>query len=62
MDNLEIDEEDAKAFERFQNPQEGKRTLKLSDIILGKIQEKQQDIQSKLSDNGSLNIEDIDPR
>uniref|UniRef100_A0A0K8VTG8 Bystin n=1 Tax=Bactrocera latifrons TaxID=174628 RepID=A0A0K8VTG8_BACLA len=62
MDNLEIDAEDAKAFERFQNPQEGKRTLKLSDIILEKIQEKQQDIQSKLTDNGSLNIEDIDPR
>ncbi|XP_011194855.1 bystin [Zeugodacus cucurbitae] len=62
MDNLEIDEEDAKAFERFQNPQEGKRTLKLSDIILEKIQEKQQDIQSKLTDDGSLKIEDIDPR
>ncbi|XP_067638053.1 bystin isoform X2 [Eurosta solidaginis] len=62
MDNLEIDEEDAKAFERYQNPQEGKRTLKLSDLILEKIQEKQQDIQSKLTEDGSLKIEDIDPR
>lgn len=62
MDNLEIDEEDAKTFKRFQNPQEGKRTLKLSDIILEKIQGKQQDIQSKLTDDGSLKLEDIDPR
>ncbi|XP_036319939.1 bystin isoform X3 [Rhagoletis pomonella] len=62
MDNLEIGEEDAKAFERFQNPQEGKRTLKLSDIIMEKIQEKQQDIQSKLTEDGSLKIEDVDPR
>ncbi|XP_036319938.1 bystin isoform X2 [Rhagoletis pomonella] len=61
MDNLEIGEEDAKAFERFQNPQEGKRTLKLSDIIMEKIQEKQQDIQSKLTEDGSLKIEDVDP-
>ncbi|TMW46977.1 hypothetical protein DOY81_007941 [Sarcophaga bullata] len=62
MDDLQIDEEDAKAFERFQNPDGGKRTLKLAEIIMEKIQEKQADIQSKLSDEGSLKIEDIDPR
>ncbi|XP_061387918.1 bystin [Musca vetustissima] len=62
MDDLQIDEEDAKAFERFQNPQGGKRTLKLSQIIMDKIQEKQADIQTKLSDEGSLKIEELDPR
>lgn len=62
MDDLQIDEEDAKAFERFQNPQGGKRTLKLSEIIMEKIQEKQADIHTKLSDEGSLKIEELDPR
>ncbi|XP_013106384.1 bystin [Stomoxys calcitrans] len=62
MDDLEIDDADAKAFERFQNPEGGKRTLKLAEIILGKIQEKQADIQTKLTDEGSLKIEDLDPR
>ncbi|KAM7348162.1 bystin [Cochliomyia hominivorax] len=62
MDDLDIDEEDAKAFERFQNPEGGKRTLKLAEIIMDKIQEKQADIQTKLSDEGSLKIEDLDPR
>lgn len=62
MDDLQIDDEDAKAFERFQNPEGGKRTLKLAEIIMEKIQEKQADIQTKLSDEGSLKIEDLDPR
>ena len=62
MDDLQIDEEDAKAFERFQNPEGGKKTLKLSEIIMEKIQEKQTDIQTKLTDDGSLKIEEIDPR
>lgn len=62
LDDLEIGEEDAKAFERFQNPDGGKRTLKLAQIIMDKIQEKQADIQSKLTDEGSLKIEDLDPR
>ena len=62
MDDLQIDDEDAKAFERFQNPAGGKKTLKLSEIIMDKIQEKQTDIQTKLTDDGSLKIEDIDPR
>lgn len=62
LDDLQIDEEDAKAFERFQNPEGGKRSLKLSEVIMEKIQEKQTDIQTKLTDGGSLKIEDIDPR
>ncbi|XP_075156031.1 bystin [Haematobia irritans] len=62
MDDLQIDDEDAKAFERFQNPEGGKRTLKLAEIIMTKIQEKQADIHTKLSDEGSLKIEDLDPR
>lgn len=62
MDDLQIDEADAKAFERFQNPEGGKRTIKLAELIMGKIQEKQADIQTKLSDEGSLKIEDLDSR
>ncbi|KNC23574.1 Bystin [Lucilia cuprina] len=62
MDDLEIGEEDAKAFERFQNPDGGKRTLKLAEMIMSKIQEKQADIQTKLSDEGSLKLEELDPR
>lgn len=62
MDDLEINEEDAKAFERFQNPEGGKRTLKLAEIIMDKIQEKQADIQTKLTDEGSLKIEELDVR
>uniref|UniRef100_A0A1A9WAV6 Bystin n=1 Tax=Glossina brevipalpis TaxID=37001 RepID=A0A1A9WAV6_9MUSC len=62
MDAMEMDDEDLKEFERFQNPDGAKRTVKLADIIMEKIQEKQADIQTKLTDDGSLKIEEIDPR
>lgn len=61
-DELDIDAEDAAAFERFQNPTEGKRTVKLSELIMEKIAEKQADIHTQLTDDGSLKIEDLDPR
>ncbi|EDV34205.1 uncharacterized protein Dana_GF21188 [Drosophila ananassae] len=63
MADLDMDDEDVAAFERFQKPaQEGKRTLHLSKIIMQKIQEKEADIHTKISDEGSLKIEDIDPK
>lgn len=61
-EELDIDAEDAAAFERFQNPTEGKRTVKLSELIMEKIAEKQADIHTQLTDDGSLKIEDLDPR
>lgn len=62
MDDLKIDDDDTEAFERFQNSTASKRTLNLSEIIKQKIAEKQGELQSKLSDQGSLKIEDIDKR
>ncbi|XP_017091500.1 bystin [Drosophila bipectinata] len=63
MADLDMDDEDVAAFERFQKPaQEGKRTLHLSKIIMQKIQEKEADIHTKISDEGSLKIEEIDPK
>ncbi|KAL5276712.1 BYSL family protein [Megaselia abdita] len=61
-EELDINAEDAAAFERFQNPTEGKRTVKLSELIMEKIAEKQADIHTQLTDDGSLKIEDLDPR
>eukprot|EP00099_Drosophila_melanogaster_P014500 NP_511074.1 by S6 [Drosophila melanogaster] len=63
MADLDMDEDDVAAFERFQQPaQEGKRTLHLSKMIMQKIQEKEADIHTKISDEGSLKIEEIDPK
>ncbi|EDW05592.1 bystin [Drosophila mojavensis] len=64
MADLGMDEDDVAAFERFQQPpaKEGKRTLHLSEIIMQKIQEKGADIHTKISDEGSLRIEEIDPK
>ncbi|ALC48618.1 bys [Drosophila busckii] len=64
MAELGMDDDDVAAFERFQQPpsKEGKRTLHLSEIIMQKIQEKGADIHTKISDEGSLKIEDLDPK
>ncbi|XP_017116336.1 bystin [Drosophila elegans] len=63
MADLDMDDDDVAAFERFQQPaQEGKRTLHLSKMIMQKIQEKEADIHTKISDEGSLKIEEIDPK
>uniref|UniRef100_A0A1A9ZF57 Bystin n=1 Tax=Glossina pallidipes TaxID=7398 RepID=A0A1A9ZF57_GLOPL len=62
IDDMEMNDEDLEAFERFQNPKGSKRTVKLAEIIFEKIQEKQADIQTKLTDEGSLRIEEVDPR
>ncbi|XP_034662162.1 bystin [Drosophila subobscura] len=63
MVNMDMDEDDVAAFERFQNPaKDVKRNLQLSEIIAQKIQEKEADIHNKISDAGSLKIEEIDPK
>ncbi|EDX17358.1 bystin [Drosophila simulans] len=63
MADLDMDDDDVAAFERFHKPaQEGKRTLHLSKMIMQKIQEKEADIHTKISDEGSLKIEEIDPK
>lgn len=60
-ENIEINEEDERAMERFmsQNPAP-RRTL--ADIIMEKITEKQTELDTKFSDAGSLQMQDIDPR
>ncbi|KAH8400199.1 hypothetical protein KR215_008546 [Drosophila sulfurigaster] len=63
MADLGMDDDDVAAFERFAQPaKEGKRTLQLSQMIMQKIQEKEADIHTKISDEGSLKIEEIDPK
>uniref|UniRef100_A0A182IY87 Bystin n=1 Tax=Anopheles atroparvus TaxID=41427 RepID=A0A182IY87_ANOAO len=61
FDDIKINEEDERAFEMFQN-KDGTKTRTLADIILDKITEKQTEIQTQFTDNGSLQLEEIDPR
>lgn len=63
-EDVNINEEDAKAFELFQSNNEiGRKSKKLSDIIMEKIAQKEADVFTKLSDDGgSFKIEEIDPR
>ncbi|XP_037954180.1 bystin-like [Teleopsis dalmanni] len=62
FDDIQMDPEDMKTFERFYNPQTEKKTFNLTEVVMEKIKEKQAGVLSKLSDAGSLDIEDIDPR
>ncbi|XP_055539644.1 bystin [Wyeomyia smithii] len=61
FDNIKINKEDERALEMFQN-KDGVKTRTLADIIMDKITEKQTEIQTQFSDNGSLKMEEIDPR
>ncbi|XP_053692692.1 bystin [Sabethes cyaneus] len=61
FDNIKITKEDERALEMFQN-KDGVKTRTLADIIMDKITEKQTEIQTQFSDNGSLKIEDVDAR
>lgn len=61
FDDLQITEEDDRAMKMFQNDA-GTKTLKLADIIMNRIAEKQTEIHTQLSDAGTLKIEDVDPR
>lgn len=60
-ENLEIDEEDEKAIEKFMSKNPAPRRT-LADIIMEKITEKQTELDTHFSDAGSLQLQDIDPR
>uniref|UniRef100_A0A2M3Z4Z4 Putative cell adhesion complex protein bystin n=1 Tax=Anopheles braziliensis TaxID=58242 RepID=A0A2M3Z4Z4_9DIPT len=61
FDDMKVTEEDERALAMFQN-KDGTRTRTLADLIMDKITEKQTEIQTQFSDNGSLKMEEIDPR
>ncbi|XP_055612353.1 bystin [Uranotaenia lowii] len=61
FDDIKINAEDERALELFQN-KDGVKTRTLADMIMDKITEKQTEIQTQFSDNGSLKMEEIDPR
>lgn len=61
FDDVKVSEEDEKAIEMFQH-KSGPKTKSLSEIIMEKIAEKQNELHTQLSDAGSLKIEEIDPR
>lgn len=60
-ENVQIDEDDEEAMEKFMssNPQP-RRTL--ADIIMGKITEKQTELETHFSDAGEIQMQDLDPR
>jgi len=60
-ENIEVNEEDERAIERFMNRNPAPRRT-LADIIMEKITEKQTELDTKFSDCGSLQMQDIDPR
>ncbi|XP_039291645.1 bystin [Nilaparvata lugens] len=56
-----VTEEDERALEMFmsKNP---RKQLTLADVIMEKLTEKQTELRTQFSDNGSLQMQDIDPR
>lgn len=60
-ENIEINEEDEKALERFMNKNPVPR-LTLADVINEKITEKQTELQSQFSEKDSVHLQDLDPR
>lgn len=61
-DDMKVNEEDEKAIAMFSGNNHGMKSKKLSDLILEKIAEKQKEINTQLSDCGSLKIEEVDDR
>lgn len=60
-ENIEVDEDDERALEMFMNPNpQARRTL--ADIIMDKITEKHTELETKFSDAGSIQMQDLDPR
>lgn len=60
-ENIQINEEDEKAMEKFMsNNPTPRRTL--ADMILEKITEKQTELDTHFSDAGSMQMQDLDPR
>lgn len=60
-ENIEINKEDEDAIEKFMNKNPGPRRT-LADIILEKITEKQTELETRFSDAGTIQVQDIDPR
>ncbi|KAJ1520771.1 hypothetical protein ONE63_003866 [Megalurothrips usitatus] len=60
-DDVNVDEEDERALERFMNFG-GKQGRTLADIIQEKITEKHTELQTQFSDAGSVQMQDVDPR
>ncbi|RZF36677.1 hypothetical protein LSTR_LSTR014209 [Laodelphax striatellus] len=56
-----VTEEDERALEMFMNKNPRKQ-LTLADIIMDKLTEKQTELRTQFSDQGSLQLQDIDPR
>lgn len=60
-ENIEVDPEDEKALAMFMNPNPQPR-ITLADIIMGKITEKQTEIQEQFSEVDGTKFRDLDPR
>ncbi|XP_015175462.1 PREDICTED: bystin [Polistes dominula] len=61
FENLDINEEDERALEKFMNKNPvPMRTL--ADIIMEKLTEKKTEIETQFSDAGTLQMQDLDPR
>ena len=60
-EDIQINEEDERALEMFMRPSTVQvRTL--ADIIMEKLTEKKTEVHTQLSDAGSMQIQDLDPR
>ncbi|GJQ70057.1 putative bystin [Trypoxylus dichotomus] len=60
-EHIEINKEDEEAILKFMNKNPGPRRT-LADIILEKITEKQTELETRFSDGGTIQVQDIDPR
>lgn len=61
FENIEINEDDEKAMEKFMSKNPVPRRT-LADIIMEKITEKQTELETQFSDAGSMQMQDIDSR
>lgn len=60
-ENIEVDEEDEQAMERFMSSNPLPRRT-LADIIMDKITEKHTELETRFSDAGTIHMQDLDPR
>ncbi|KAI4465508.1 bystin [Holotrichia oblita] len=60
-EQIEVNREDEEAIEKFMSKNPGPRRT-LADIILEKITEKQTELETRFSDAGTIQVQDIDPR
>lgn len=60
-EDIQIDEQDEEAMQRFYSDNPVPRRT-LADLIMEKITEKQTEIETRFSDAGTMQMQDIDPR